>query len=104
MELTLADSSVEVLHYCDFVSGAMIANIVDRAKKNAIKDFLAGTDKGLTVQHLLSAVDAEYRENEDLPNTANPDEWTRISGHSGKKVIRAQVIAQAVDQATDEAR
>ena len=104
VELTLADSSVEVLHYCDFVSGAMIANIVDRAKKNAIKDFLAGTDKGLTVQHLLSAVDAEYRENEDLPNTANPDEWTRISGHSGKKVIRARVIAQAVDQATDEAR
>jgi len=84
---------VEVLDYSDFVSGAMIANIVDRAKKLAIKDHLAGvSEAGVTVAHVEEAVAAEQNESEDLPNTANPDEWSRIAGRHGKRVVQARVI------------
>lgn len=93
VELTLVDGETEILDYSDFVSGAMIANIVDRAKKLAIKDHLAGvSEAGVTVEHIHQAVAAEQNENEDLPNTANPDEWSRIAGRHGKRVIQARVI------------
>jgi len=93
VELTLVDGEVEVLTYSDFVSGAMIANIVDRAKKLAIKDHLAGvSEAGVTVAHIEEAVAAEQNESEDLPNTANPDEWSRIAGRHGKRVVQARVI------------
>lgn len=93
VELTLVDQSTEILYYSDFISGAMIANIVDRAKKNAIKDRILGATNGITQQHLYAAVDAEFQENEDLPNTANPDEWSRITGRSGRKVLHARVFS-----------
>ncbi|MEJ5927280.1 proteasome ATPase [Corynebacterium sp. H128] len=92
VELTLLNGDKEVLHYRDFVSGAMIANIVDRAKKNAIKDQLAGKTTGVTAQHLAQAIDTENKENEDLPNTSKPDEWARITGRHGGKVIAAQIV------------
>lgn len=100
VELTYLDGTRQVLHYSDFVSGAMISNIVDRAKKSAIKEYLteehAGGRRldppGITVKHLADAVRAERRENEDLPNTTNPDEWTRLSGKKGKRVINVEVL------------
>jgi proteasome-associated ATPase len=65
----------------------MIQNIVDRAKKMAIKDFLETGAKGLRVQHLLTACLDEFKENEDLPNTTNPDDWARISGKKGERIV-----------------
>lgn len=92
VELTLQDSATEILHYRDFVSGAMIANIVGRAKKFAIKDELEGQSSGISQQHLIRAIDTENKENEDLPNTSNPDEWARITGRHGGKVIQAKIV------------
>ena len=93
VRLELVDGAEEVLHYSDFVSGAMIANVVDRAKKLAIKDHLSGVSTaGLTEEHLRQAVRAEQDESEDMPNTANPDEWARITGRHGKRVVAAEVI------------
>src|SRR5690606_13370320 len=71
----------------DFNSGAMIENIVDRAKKMAIKDYIENEQKGLRVHHLMKAVVDEFKENEDLPNTTNPDDWARISGKKGERIV-----------------
>lgn len=92
VELTLVDGSLEILHYRDFISGAMIANIVDRAKKFAIKAHLEGDASGITERRLQQAVDAEYRESEDMPNTTNPEEWSRIIGRHGLNVRHVRVI------------
>lgn len=93
IRLELVDGTAEVLHYRDFVSGAMIANIVDRAKKLAIKDHISGAStRGVSAEHLRAAVRAEQDENEDLPNTANPDEWARITGRQGRRVVTAEVL------------
>ena len=97
VRLELIDGSAETLHYHDFVSGAMIANVVDRAKKLAIKDHLSGVSTaGLSADHLRQAVLAEQNESEDMPNTANPDEWARITGRHGKRVIAAEVLPDPV--------
>ena len=87
LEVTYANGDKEVLYFKDFNSGAMIQNIVDRAKKMAIKDFLDHGQKGLRVSHLLSACVDEFKENEDLPNTTNPDDWARISGKKGERIV-----------------
>lgn len=87
LEVTYANGDKEVLYFKDFNSGAMIQNIVDRAKKMAIKDFLELRQKGLRVQHLLQACLDEFKENEDLPNTTNPDDWARISGKKGERIV-----------------
>jgi proteasome-associated ATPase len=87
LEVTYADGDKEVLYFKDFNSGAMIENVVSRAKKMAIKDFLDTGSKGIRVQHLLSAAVDEFRENEDLPNTTNPDDWARISGKKGQRIV-----------------
>ena len=93
VRLELIDGSAETLHYSDFVSGAMIANVVDRAKKLAIKDHLSGASTaGVTADHLRQAVREEQDESEDMPNTANPDEWARITGRHGRRVVAAEVI------------
>lgn len=83
LEVTYASGDKEVLYFKDFNSGAMIQNIVDRAKKSAIKDFLSTGQRGIRVDHLLASCVEEFRENEDLPNTTNPDDWARISGKKG---------------------
>ncbi|MGP4110847.1 proteasome ATPase [Streptomyces sp. 4N509B] len=87
LEVTYANGDKEVLYFKDFNSGAMIENIVDRAKKMAIKDFLDHNQKGLRVSHLLAACVDEFKENEDLPNTTNPDDWARISGKKGERIV-----------------
>jgi proteasome-associated ATPase len=87
LEVTYANGDKEVLYFKDFNSGAMIENIVARAKKMAIKDFLAIGAKGIRVQHLLDSCIDEFRENEDLPNTTNPDDWARISGKKGERIV-----------------
>jgi proteasome-associated ATPase len=86
LEVTYADGDKEILYFKDFNSGAMLENIVSRAKKMAIKDFLDTGVKGIRVQHMLSACIDEFRENEDLPNTTNPDDWARISGKKGQRI------------------
>ena len=87
LEVTYANGDKEVLYFKDFNSGAMIQNIVDRAKKMAIKDLLDAGQRGLRVQHLLQACLDEFKENEDLPNTTNPDDWARISGKKGERIV-----------------
>jgi proteasome-associated ATPase len=92
LEVTYANGDKEVLYFKDFNSGAMIQNIVDRAKKMAIKEFLSAGKKGLRLQHLLDACVDEFRENEDLPNTTNPDDWARISGKKGERIVYIRTL------------
>ncbi len=92
LEVTYANGDKEVLYFKDFNSGAMIQNIVDRAKKMAIKSFLATKVKGIRLQHLLDACVDEFRENEDLPNTTNPDDWARISGKKGERIVYIRTL------------
>lgn len=92
LEVTYANGDKEVLYFKDFNSGAMIQNIVDRGKKMAIKEFLSSGKKGLRLQHLLDACLDEFRENEDLPNTTNPDDWARISGKKGERIVYIRTL------------
>jgi len=92
LEVTYANGDKEVLYFRDFNSGAMIQNIVDRAKKMAIKEFLETRQKGLRVSHLLTACVEEFSENEDLPNTTNPDDWARISGKKGERIVYIRTL------------
>jgi proteasome-associated ATPase len=92
LEVTYANGDKEVLYFKDFNSGAMIQNIVDRAKKMAIKDFLSNGQKGMRLQHLLDSCVDEFRENEDLPNTTNPDDWARISGKKGERIVYIRTL------------
>ncbi len=87
LEVTYANGDKEVLYFKDFNSGAMIQNIVDRAKKMAIKEVIDHDQPGLRVQHMLQACVDEFKENEDLPNTTNPDDWARISGKKGERIV-----------------
>ncbi|WP_230314011.1 proteasome ATPase [Nakamurella alba] len=99
LEVTYANGDKEVLYFKDFNSGAMIQNIVDRAKKSAIKERLesmlaqgAPAPGGLRVSHLLDAIVDEFAENEDLPNTTNPDDWARISGKKGERIVYIRTL------------
>jgi proteasome-associated ATPase len=94
LEVTYANGDKEILYFKDFNSGAMIQNIVDRAKKTAIKDLLDTGQKGIRVDHLLTACIDEFKENEDLPNTTNPDDWARISGKKGERIVYIRTIIQ----------
>ncbi|MBA2554855.1 MAG: proteasome ATPase [Geodermatophilaceae bacterium] len=109
LEVTYANGDKEILYFKDFNSGAMIQNIVDRAKKMAIKDLLDSGQRGLRVQHLLTACIDEFKENEDLPNTTNPDDWARISGKKGERIVYIRTLVsgkgseagRAIDTATN---
>jgi len=92
LEVTYANGDKEVLYFKDFNSGAMIENIVARAKKMAIKEFLDTGQKGMRVAHLLAACVDEFSENEDLPNTTNPDDWARISGKKGERIVYIRTL------------
>jgi proteasome-associated ATPase len=92
LEVTYANGDKEVLYFKDFNSGAMIENIVARAKQMAIKEFLDTGQKGLRVSHLLAACVDEFSENEDLPNTTNPDDWARISGKKGERIVYIRTL------------
>jgi proteasome-associated ATPase len=87
IEMTYANGDKEVLYFKDFASGAMIESIVRRAKKLAIKRYIQTSQKGLRVDDLLDAVREEFSENEDLSNTANPDDWAKISGKKGERIV-----------------
>ncbi|MHB8333949.1 MAG: proteasome ATPase [Acidimicrobiales bacterium] len=87
LEVTYQGGDKEVLYFKDFASGAMIENIVRRAKKLAVKREIAGGPRGLRVDDLFESIRQEYRENEDLPNTTNPDDWARISGKKGERIV-----------------
>jgi proteasome-associated ATPase len=92
LEVTYANGDKEVLYFKDFNSGAMIQNIVDRSKKYAIKSVLDTGAPGLRVQHLLDSIVDEFAENEDLPNTTNPDDWARISGKKGERIVYIRTL------------
>ena len=91
VHLVFASGRRSSLYLADLTSGAMLRNIVDRAKKLAIKDIVHGTGKGLTTDDFLDAVDAEFAENTDLPNTSNPQEWARLTGVRGERVVEVSV-------------
>ena len=94
IEVTYARGERDVLYFKDFVSGAMIENIVSRAKKMAIKRLIGsdGKEKGMTFENLKDAIHEEYKENEDLPNTTNPDDWAKISGRKGEKIVNIRAL------------
>lgn len=94
LEVTYASGDKEILYFKDFNSGAMIQNVVDRAKKRAIKELLGTGQRGIRVEHLIEACEAEFKENEDLPNTTNPDDWARISGKKGERIVFVRTIVQ----------
>ena len=103
LEVTYANGDKEILYFKDFNSGAMIENIVARAKKMAIKDLLDHGHRGIRVQHMLAACVDEFRENEDLPNTTNPDDWARISGKKGERIVFIRTLIQG-KQGTEAGR
>src|SRR2546428_9386677 len=86
-EVTYANADKEVLYFKDFSSGAMIESVVRRAKKLALKRCIQTGEKGIKVDDLLNAVREEFKENEDLPNTTNPDDWAKIAGRKGERIV-----------------
>jgi len=92
LEVTYASGDKEILYFKDFNSGAMIENIVRRAKKEAIKRFLSMGEKGIKIEDLALAIRDEFKENEDLPNTTNPDDWARISGKKGERIVYVRTL------------
>ena len=92
LEVTYANGDKEVLFFKDFASGAMIENIVRRAKKSAVKRVIAGEARGITEDDLIRAIHQEYKENEDLPNTTNPDDWAKISGKKGERIVYIRTL------------
>ncbi|MDQ4149109.1 MAG: proteasome ATPase [Actinomycetota bacterium] len=92
LEVTYANGDKEILYFKDFASGAMIENIVRRAKKMAIKRFIANGERGITTADLIDSIHQEYHENEDLPNTTNPDDWARISGKKGERIVYVRTL------------
>ena len=93
LEVTYANGDRETLYFKDFSSGAMIENIVSRAKKDTIKREIAGDAPGLTTADLVAAIAQEFKEHEDLPNTTNPDDWARISGKKGERIVYVRLVA-----------
>jgi proteasome-associated ATPase len=87
LEVTYANGDKEVLYFKDFASGAMIESVVRRAKKLALKRYIGGGEKGITADDLVTAVREEFKENEDLPNTTNPDDWAKIAGKKGERIV-----------------
>ncbi len=92
LEVTYQNGDKEIMYFKDFSSGAMIENVVRRSKKLAIKRELAGAGRGLRVQDLLDSIHQEYKEHEDLPNTTNPDDWAKISGKKGERIVFVRTL------------
>jgi proteasome-associated ATPase len=98
LEVTYQNGDKEILYYKDFASGAMIENIVRRAKKLAIKRVIAGGIRGVCQQDLLDSIKQEYKEHEDLPNTTNPDDWAKISGKKGERIVFIRTLVKGREQ------
>ncbi|GAB3127139.1 proteasome ATPase [Tsukamurella serpentis] len=103
LEVTYANGDKEVMYFKDFNSGAMIQNVVDRAKKHAIKGFLETGAPGLRITHLLDSIVEEFAENEDLPNTTNPDDWARISGKKGERIVYIRTLVTGKNSSASRA-
>jgi proteasome-associated ATPase len=102
LEVTYANGDKEILYFKDFASGAMIESIVRRAKKLALKRYIGGGEKGVATDDLVTAVREEFKENEDLPNTSNPDDWAKIAGKKGERIVYIKPIITAADGETPE--
>jgi proteasome-associated ATPase len=100
LEVTYQNGDKELLYFRDFASGAMIENIVRRGKKLAIKREIAGEGKGVRTSDLMESIRREYKENEDLPNTTNPDDWARISGKKGERIVYVRTLLASSDETT----
>jgi proteasome-associated ATPase len=98
LEVTYQNGDKETLYFKDFASGAMIENIVRRAKKLSIKRTIAGGDRGISTDDLLESIKQEFREHEDLPNTTNPDDWAKISGKKGERIVYVRTIVNEGDR------
>jgi proteasome-associated ATPase len=98
LEVTYAKGEREIFYFKDFSSGAMIENIVARAKKMAVKRMIDHGERGIKVEDLIAAVNAEFKENEDLPNTTNPDDWARISGRKGERIINVRTLMTGISR------
>jgi len=100
LEVTYANGDKEVLYFKDFSSGAMIENIVRRAKKLAIKRQIPGGSRGIRTEDLTKAIRQEYKEHEDLPNSTNPDDWAKVSGKKGERIVYLRVLLTDDEQVT----
>jgi proteasome-associated ATPase len=98
LEVTYAKGEREIFYFKDFSSGAMIENIVARAKKKAVKRTISHAERGIRFEDLLEAVNDEFKENEDLPNTTNPDDWARISGRKGERIINVRTLMTGISR------
>ncbi|MHB1139081.1 MAG: proteasome ATPase [Microthrixaceae bacterium] len=97
LEVTYQNGDKEIMFFKDFSSGAMIENVVRRAKKLAIKRQLAGGASGIRVRDLTDSIHQEYKEHEDLPNTTNPDDWAKISGKKGERIVYVRTLVHHID-------
>jgi len=104
LEVTYQNGDKEIMYFKDFASGAMIENIVRRAKKLAIKRVLADGPKGIRLADLVESIHQEYKEHEDLPNTTNPDDWAKISGKKGERIVYVRTIVNREDGAAGGGR
>jgi proteasome-associated ATPase len=92
LEVTYQNGDKEVMYFKDFASGAMIENVVRRAKKLAIKRAIAEGERGIMLEDLLASIQQEFKEHEDLPNTTNPDDWAKISGKKGERIVYIRTL------------
>jgi len=97
LEVTYQHGDKETMYFKDFSSGAMIENIVRRAKKLAIKRELAGDERGIRCDDLIRSIHQEFKEHEDLPNTTNPDDWAKISGKKGERIVYVRTLIHTAD-------
>jgi proteasome-associated ATPase len=102
LEVTYQNGDKELMYFKDFSSGAMIENIVRRAKKLAIKRFIGGGPKGIRTEDLIASIHQEYKEHEDLPNTTNPDDWAKISGKKGERIVYVRTLIKREDDTKAE--
>jgi proteasome-associated ATPase len=98
LEVTYAKGEREIFYFKDFASGAMIQNIVSRAKKRAVKRTIEKQERGIKLEDLIESVNEEFKENEDLPNTTNPDDWARISGRKGERIINVRTLMTGISR------
>jgi proteasome-associated ATPase len=96
--VTYAKGEREIFYFKDFSSGAMIENIVARAKRKAVKRQINHNVRGIQGQDLIDSVREEFKENEDLPNTTNPDDWARISGRKGERIINVRTLISGISR------
>jgi proteasome-associated ATPase len=100
LEVTYQNGDKEIMYFKDFASGAMIENIVRRAKKLAIKRTIAGEGRGIRADDLIASIKQEYKEHEDLPNTTNPDDWAKISGKKGERIVYVRTLVSQGEETT----